>query len=358
MGVKTGEVSPRVQALLAAVLFGAGTPLSKILLGTIDPLVLAGLLYGGAGLAATLVLAWLLRRGRVGSLRFTLREGLALAGSVLAGGVMAPVLMMHGLHRSAAGTASLLLNVEAVATSLLAALVFHEAVGRRIWIAVALVTAGAIVLAWQPGQPHAISIGLLAVVGACFLWGVDNNLTRLVSSKDPMAIVAVKGWVAGAVSLGLARAIDVDFPPLPISTGALAVGSVSFGFSIALFIRALRALGAARTGALFGTAPFMGALLSWMLLNERPDWGALAALPLMGAGAFLLLTESHRHVHHHPELVHEHSHRHDDAHHDHVHQPDQERTTEAHTHLHRHPPMTHNHTHAPDLHHRHRHNEE
>lgn len=348
--MKRGGVSPRTQALLAALLFGAGTPLSKVLLGTTAPLVLAGLLYLGAGLAATLVLA--------GRLRFHRRDGLALAGSVLAGGVMAPVLMMAGLARSAAGTASLLLNVEAVATSLIAALVFREAVGRRIWIAVALVTAGAMLLAWQPGQPQAISLGLLAVVAACFLWGVDNNLTRLVSSTGPMTMVAVKGWAAGTFSLGLARAIGLDFPPLRISAGALAVGSVSFGLSIALFIRALRALGAARTGALFGTAPFMGALLSWTFFGERPTWGALLALPLMGAGALLSMTEFHGHAHHHPDLVHEHSHTHDDGHHDHVHEPGQERPTEAHTHLHRHAPTTHDHPHAPDLHHRHRHREE
>lgn len=353
--MRSGGASPRIQALLAAILFGAGTPLSKLLLGTTAPLVLAGLLYLGAGLAATLVLAWLLPRGRVGSLRFQPREGLALAGSVLAGGVMAPVLMMGGLARSAAGTASLLLNLEAVATTLIAALVFHEAVGRRIWIAVTLVTAGAALLAWQPGQPQAMSLGLLAIVAACVLWGVDNNLTRLVSSKHPMAIVAVKGWVAGAFSLGVARAIDLDFPSLPISAGALALGSVSFGLSIALFIRALRDLGAARTGALFGTAPFIGALLSWSLLHERPTLAALGALPLLAVGAFLLLTESHQHGHYHPELVHAHRHTHDDGHHDHVHEPSEAWTDQAHTHVHRHAPRTHEHPHAPDLHHRHRH---
>jgi drug/metabolite transporter (DMT)-like permease len=294
------SLSPRINALLAAVLFGAGTPFAKVLLGTVDPLVLAGLLYLGAGLGAALLLA--VRRGvsdvplvpKLGA-----RERLALGGAVLAGGGAAPILMMYGLRATPAGTASLLLNFEVVATTLIAAVAFHEAIGRRVWIAVTLVTTAACLLAWRPGEPWGLSVGVVGIIGACALWGLDNNLTRLVSTADPMTIVCVKGFGAGTIAFALAAVVGAHVPAVRASVMAIALGSISFGLSIALFVRALRDLGAARTGALFGTAPFVGALISWAVLGETPDATALVSLPLMATGVFLLLTEVHPHRHRH-----------------------------------------------------------
>ena len=285
--------SARFDALLAAVLFGAGTPLAKRLLAGVDPLVLAGLLYAGAGVSAAVAL--LARRGiakRPTSRHLTWRETIALAGAVTTGGVAAPILMMYGLSATPAGTASLLLNLEAVSTTLIAAAIFAESIRPRIWLGVTLITAAACLLAWRGGAQFGVSSGAVSVVAACVLWGIDNNLTRLVSGSDAMRIVLVKGAVAGAFSLGLATILGSQWPSLDISVKAVALGAVSYGASIALFVRALRELGAARTGGLFATAPFVGALLSVPLLSESPSPIGLAAFPVMGIGAYLLLTES------------------------------------------------------------------
>jgi drug/metabolite transporter (DMT)-like permease len=351
-----GRLSPRTNAILAAVLFGAGTPLAKVLLGTVDPLVLAGMLYLGAGLGAALVLA-VRRRASHGQRapKLGARERLALGAAVVAGGLAAPILMMYGLRATPAGTASLLLNFEVVATTLIAAVAFHEAIGHRVWIAVTLITTAACLLAWRPGEPWGLSVGAVGILGACALWGLDNNLTRLVSTADPMTIVCVKGFGAGTIALALAAVVGAHVPTIRVSVMAIVLGSISFGLSIALFVRALQDLGAARTGALFGTAPFIGALISWAVLGETPGAMALVSLPLMAIGSFLLLTEVHHHRHHHAETLHEHSHTHDDGHHDHVHDPANATAGGRHSHLHRHPATTHDHPHAPDLHHRHDH---
>jgi drug/metabolite transporter (DMT)-like permease len=343
---------PAAEVLLAAILFGAGTPLAKSLLGTMDPIALAGLLYLGAGVGAGLVLA--VRRHPIAIPRG--KEAWILAGAVLAGGVAAPILMMAGLRSTPAATASLLLNFEAVATAWIASKVFGEAIGRRAWAATALVTGAACLLVWRADEPWGLSAGAAGIAAACALWGLDNNLTRLVHAADPLVIVGVKGLAAGSFSLVLGRILGANLPRPGIVAAAMLLGSVSYGLSIVLFVRALRELGAARTGALFGTAPFAGAILSWLLLREAPSAAVLAAFPLMAWGAFLLLTESHRHLHHHREMVHVHSHTHDDGHHDHAHEPGMVVVPGVpHTHPHRHAPRTHDHPHAPDLHHRHDH---
>ena len=353
------SLSPRAYALTAAILFGASTPLAKRLLGTVDPIVLAGLLYLGAGLGAATILAarhaftrtaiahrspWLGRRG-----------ALALAGAVVSGGIAAPIVMMYGLRETPAATASLLLNFEVVATALIAAAVFGEAIGRRVWIAVGLITAAACLLGWRPNEPWGLSMGVFGIIVACALWGLDNNLTRIVSAMNPMAIVCVKGVGAGVCSLALAATLGAKLPMIRVSAVAIGLGTVSFGLSTALFIRAMRDLGAARTGALFGTAPFFGAVLSWIVFPEVPSGVVLASLPLMAAGAVLLLTESHRHPHDHAEVIHDHSHAHDDGHHDHGHEPGEVPASGLHSHSHRHEAKTHDHHHTPDLQHRHDH---
>ena len=326
----------RLEAILAAVLFGASTPFAKVLLGSVAPLMLAGLLYVGAGLVGALALA-MRREPRGRSL--DAREKLALGGAVLAGGLIAPVLMMLGLAGTPAGTSSLLLNFEAVATALMAGFVFREAIGARIWIAIVLVTSASSLLAFRSGETWGLSWGALAVLGACAFWGLDNNLTRVVSGWSPMAIVAVKGWGAGTFALALAFASGHALPPGRIVVMTLVLGGVSFGLSIALFVRALRGIGAARTAALFGTAPFLGALISWTLLGESPTATAWVAVPLMLAGAWLLVAEPHTHRHHHAELYHEHMHTHDDGYHDHHHEGEDVPPGTRHSHPHRHGPM-------------------
>lgn len=351
------KVYPITQALLAAILFGASAPVAKLLLGRIEPIPLAAFLYlgSGVGLLCSRGLQYL---GR-GSAK--VEAGIAsadipwLAGAILAGGVAAPIVFMFSLRTTPAATASLLLNFEGVATALLAALVFKEAIGGRVWWAIAFVTVASILLSLDLGGEWGIAHGTLGVLGACALWGLDNNLTRSVSAKDPLSIVMVKGIGAGGFSLFLAAILRNPFPSLTLALGGMLLGSLSYGASIALFIFAMRALGAARTSALFGTAPFAGALLSFLLFQESPDWLMMTSLPIMIVGVGLLLTEKHAHKHVHAVVEHDHRHHHRDGHHTHDHEKGIIPTKDFHSHPHLHQSFEHSHPHAPDIHHRHSH---
>jgi drug/metabolite transporter (DMT)-like permease len=355
---------PVLKALAAAVLFGINAPLSKVLLapgrlGEVAPIPMAALLYLGSGLGA---LALLGVRGRdtatESEARLQRADAPWLVGALLAGGVAAPIVLMFSLRVTPGATASLLLNFEGVATTLIAALAFREAVGRRVWGAIGLVTAASIVLSWEPGGRLGVSLGALGVLAACVLWGVDNNFTRNISAKNPLTIVAVKGLGAGLFSLVLALLVGQPLPGIGAALSAMVLGSVSYGLSITLFILALRDLGAARTSALFSSAPFIGAAIAFVVLRERVQMQFLVALPLMMAGTVLLITERHAHEHRHGFLVHEHRHRHDDAHHHHQHAADRIPPSGWHSHPHEHPPEIHEHPHTPDLHHRHEHEDE
>jgi drug/metabolite transporter (DMT)-like permease len=348
---------PIVQALLAAALFGASAPLAKLLLGQVEPIPLAALLYLGSGCGA--LLFGLLRRvGNTGTGEAHLgrKDGPWLAGAVLAGGVAAPIALLFGLRTTPAATAALLLNFEGVATALIAVVAFREASGRRIWAAIVAITVASALLSWSPGSAWGVSLGALGILGACVLWGVDNNLTRSISAKDPLTIVTIKGFGAGLFSLALAFALGQPWPAPGVIAGALALGSISYGLSIVLFILALRGMGAARTGALFGIAPFIGTLLALVLFREPLNWLFLAALPLMIGGAVLLLGENHAHAHAHAPLEHEHRHSHDDLHHEHA--LGECPPGACHSHPHRHDAYAHSHAHKPDLHHHHDHDRE
>ncbi|MBP1928822.1 drug/metabolite transporter (DMT)-like permease [Methanolinea mesophila] len=340
-------------AILAAFLFGVSTPLAKALVGEIHPLVLAGLLYTGMGLALLAVCLVSRVRHRSGPGEAPLRRGDVpwLAMTVLAGGVIAPVLLMAGLSTTPASTASLLLNFEAAATILIAFLVFRESMSRRAWGAVAVIGVAAVTLSVDFSGEFMVSLGSLAVIGACVFWGLDNNTTRVISLRDPASIGSIKGLVAGGITLGLAAALHAPFPGDPAVLEALALGAVSYGFSTIFFILALRGLGTARTGAYFSAAPFIGAGASFLIFLTLPSLRFIAALPLMVIGAWLLLSEVHTHRHVHPRIVHEHRHRHDDLHHRHQH-PEGTRD-EEHSHVHEHPHEEHTHPHTPDIHHRH-----
>ena len=341
-------------ALASAALFGASTPLAKLLLGDgVDPWLLAGLLYLGSGLGLGLTY---LARGLVGmpAAEAPLRRADApwLVLVVLTGGVVGPLLLMLGLARTPASSAALLLNVEGLATMAIAWVVFKENVDRRLLIGAFAILAGALLLSWQ-GGPAGVGLGGLAIMGACAAWGVDNNLTRKLSSADPVQIAAVKGVVAGAVNLALALAHGASLPSLASIAGAAVVGFFGYGVSLVLFVLALRHLGTARTGAYFSTAPFLGAALALMLFREPVSAQLVAAAVLMGIGVWLHLSERHEHEHLHEQLEHEHRHVHDE-HHQHAHTAG-DPPGEPHTHRHRHAPMRHKHPHYPDLHHRHGH---
>ncbi len=343
-------------ALLSAALFGVSTPAAKTLLGAIDPGVLAGLLYCGAGVGVAVLrrLPWLpINRKSAAEAPLTRTDLPWLAGAIVAGGIVGPLLLMLGLFRTDAATASLLLTLEGVATALLAWFVFHENFDRRVAAGMACLVAGAAVLSWS-GQPTLSGfLGPAAILAACIAWGLDNNLTRKVSLADPLQIVELKGLIAGPVNLLIGLAAGGSVPPVtPLALAAL-VGFLGYGVSLALFVFALRHLGTARTGAYFSTAPFLGAVASIALLGDPVTVQLAVAGVLMAFGVWLHLTERHEHEHVHVPMVHSHAHVHDE-HHQHTHTPS-DPPGEPHSHEHRHEHMRHTHPHVPDMHHTHRH---
>ena len=353
--MQTKAWQPGVLAALgSAFLFGAGTPLAKSLLGTVDPVMLAGLLYLGSGVGLGIY------RQAIGAGRPRLNPGEMkwLVAAVLCGGGLAPVLLMIGLSAMAASHAALLLNAEAVLTALLAWIVFRENFDRRIAAGMAAIVAGALLLSWPqaPSSPHAVTSlwPALAVTLACFFWALDNNFTRKVALSDASWIACVKGLAAGAVNLALAFALGAGLPGAATVAAAMAVGFFAYGVSLALFVLGLRHLGASRAGAYFSIAPFVGALFSVVFLAEPVSWQLLAAATLMGLGVWLHLTEHHVHAHQHEALEHGHPHTHD-MHHLHDHASQDGLVQGQHSHRHRHEPMTHDHAHYPDAHHRHPH---
>ncbi|WP_369792154.1 EamA family transporter [Herminiimonas sp. CN] len=347
MRKKAGQ--PGVTAALgAALLFGAGTPFAKLLLSSVSPGLLAGLLYLGSGIG----LALYRRVKRSAAVRLPRAELPWFAGAIVAGGIVGPVLLMLGLTGMPASGASLLLNAESVFTALLAWFAFKENFDRRIAVGMAAIVAGAIVLSW-PGEARFAGLWpALAVLGACFAWGIDNNLTQKVSLADASWIACVKGLVAGAVNLILAFALGAVWPPLPHLAGALLIGFLAYGVSLVLFVVGLRHLGTARTGAYFSVAPFFGALLA-IAMGETLTLPLLVAAALMLLGVWLHLSERHEHEHTHEVLEHAHEHTHD-AHHQHAHEAPVAPGT-RHSHWHRHEALTHSHPHFPDAHHRHPH---
>jgi drug/metabolite transporter (DMT)-like permease len=339
-------------SLSAALLFGAGTPLAKLLLAQASPWMLAALLYLGSGLGLAL-----LRRIRgAPAVRMEPGEIKWLAGAIAAGGVAGPVLLMMGLAGMPASAASLLLNAEAVFTALLAWFVFRENFDRRVALGMLAIVAGGLVLAWPGRTSWPQWQPALFVTAACLAWAMDNNLTRKVSLADASWLAMVKGLAAGATNLALALSLGATWPAWPVVAAAGLVGFASYGASLTLFVVGLRELGTARTGAYFSVAPFFGAVVAIVLLGEPVTAPLLAAGVLMAIGVALHLSERHvhRHVHEALEHAHEHVHGAGDVHHDHVHQPPVEPGT-RHSHPHRHEPMVHSHPHYPDAHHRHEH---
>lgn len=341
-------------ALLSAVLFGASTPFAKLLVGEgLGPFLLAGLLYLGSGVGlAALSVARQAIGGPDAEAPLTRADLRWLALVVFFGGVLGPVLLMVGLATTSGSAASLLLNVEGLATMAIAWIVFGENVDRRLLLGAGAILAGAVVLSWQ-GKTGTIGPGAFAILGACLAWGIDNNLTRKLSAGDPVAIAMIKGLIAGGVNLVLAFGFGEGLPPIGSIAAAGVVGFLGYGVSLVLFVVSLRHLGAARTGAYFSTAPFIGAAIAVAMLGESLTVQLGIAAVLMAAGVYLHLTEVHDHEHRHEAIEHAHRHVHD-AHHRHRHGPD-DPPGEPHSHRHSHAPLVHKHPHYPDLHHRHGH---
>jgi len=335
-----------VRCLIAAVLFGASAPAASELAGALPTLTLAGLLYIGAALAVAPIA--LRRRRPVRELR---SGGRRLALAVVFGGALGPALLVAGLARIPAAEASLLLNFELVATSVVAAIAFHEHIGRRLGVSIALVVGAGVLLVWQPGA--GLALGGFFVVAACCCWGVDNAATARIDQLAPGQITFAKGAVAGTTNLvlGLVIAGTVGVTPARVAA-ALAIGAIGYGLSITLWVAGARELGAARGQVIFAAAPFIGALIAWTLLGEPLLTAQLLAVALAAAGVALSIDTGHSHWHEHEALEHEHEHTHDDGHHTHTHD---EPVAGRHTHRHRHEPIGHRHPHLPDLHHGHGH---
>jgi drug/metabolite transporter (DMT)-like permease len=338
-------------ALGSAFLFGASAPVTKLLVGSIDPWLLAGVLYLGAGLglgAIQFIRATIGLKHKEAPVR---RADLPwLAAVVLFGGVIGPLMLVFGLSLTSAASGSLLLNLEGLMTMGIAWLVFRENVDRRLLLGAGAILAGAVVLSWQ-GRGASLDMGSFLIAGACLAWGIDNNLTRRLSSADPVQIASIKGLAAGATNLFLAIMLGAKFPSLGIVAAGGLAGFLGIGVSFVLFMLALRHLGTARTGAYFSLAPFIGALLSLVIFKDALSVQLVIAGALMAVGLWLHVSERHEHQHTHEALEHEHAHIHD-AHHQHPHDGPM---IEPHSHRHRHEPLTHAHPHYPDLHHRHRH---
>ena len=339
-------------ALLAAILFGGSIPLAKFFVGNLNFFMLAGLLYFGSGLGLFLFRLARDKTWKPSGLQH--REWRWLFGAIFFGGIVGPLGLVYGLATVSGAVASLMLNLESVFTALLAWIVFKENANKRVVLGMVFIVLGGVVLSWQPGASDGSSpLGLFAITLAGLCWAIDNNLTRKVSAADALFIACSKGVLAGVVNCTIGVTIGEQLPELNIILSAMTLGLFGFGISLVLFVLALRGLGAARTGAYFSTAPFIGSAVAILTLGESVEVSFWIASVLMLIGVWLHLTEVHDHMHTHEPLEHEHFHNHDE-HHQHKHES-HEILEKPHSHLHRHDGITHQHPHFPDIHHQHSH---
>jgi drug/metabolite transporter (DMT)-like permease len=346
---------PLIYVVLSAVLFGLSAPFSKLLLGDIPSVMLAGLLYLGAFLGLglySLIGKQIKGLNDVKDAPLEKRDIPWLIGAILAGGVAAPISLMLGLNLISGFSASLLLNLEGICTAIIAVIIFRENAGRNLWLALLCMTAAGVMISWDPGQSKFNILGPLLVILATFCWGVDNNLTRQISEKNPVQITWIKGMVAGLISFSIAFTLGNRIAFSINILYALILGALSYGISLVLFIQALKGLGSSRTGAFFSMGPFIGALASLIIFRNQTDWLMLPAFLLMAVGIWLIVVERHAHVHTHSAVTHNHLHKHDDMHHLHTHP---QSINGVHSHEHVHAELKHVHTHWPDTYHRHAH---
>ena len=334
-------------ALLAAVLFGASTPLVQRFGAGIGSFSTAALLYAGATLIGAL-----LRRPVEREALVEVGDAKRLAAMALFGAVIGPVALAWGLQRTSGAGASLMLTLEAVFTAVLARLWYHETLDRRVVLAMTLLTLGGMALVLDRADAGATPmLGLLAVMLATAAWGVDNTLSRAVAGRDPGQVVMYKGALGALATALLAFVFGEPLPAVWQALALLAVGATGYGLSLRFYLLAQRAFGAARTGSVFAFAPFVGAALAFVLGERSGSVWMLAGAALMAAGILLHLAERHGHEHEHGILEHEHAHSHDDMHHTHAHAV---MPAGPHSHRHRHQPLRHSHPHVPDEHHAHK----
>ena len=345
------RLGPTLACLLAAALFGLSTPAARVLLDTVSPLRLAGLLYLGAALA-TLPLAARRARAPKSPRRWDAKNLWRLGAMVMAGGVIGPVLLLFGLARAPAASVALWLTLETVATAIIAALFFREHVSRRTWASVALITIASVLLASPSG--FSFGFGALLVSLACIAWGADNALASVIDGFTPAESTFAKGLVAGSVNLGLGLWLDSGPLSATAVLAGLAIGALSYGASLVLYVGAAQQLGATRSQMLFSTAPVGALVVSWTWLGESVLGAQLGAAALMAVALYLAHTQRHAHTHRHEPTTHVHGHRHDDGHHTHTHPGLPPSTFHVHEHTHE-EPIEHYHPHDPDLHHRHSH---
>lgn len=342
-------------AISAAVLFGASTPAAKILLGKIDPWLLAGVLYLGSALGLFIIFSLhiVLHKTALNEASLKYKDWKWLLCTVFIGGILGPVFLMVGLSKVSASSASLFLNLEAVFTALLAWFVFNEHVDYKIALGMLSIVIGSLILSWKGNLNDQNIQGSMLIAGACLCWAIDNNLTRKISAANPVQIAMIKSFVAGLINTSFAIIYGSLLPDYLILFTASTIGFISYGLSLILFIFGLRYIGAARTGAYFSLAPFVGAGFAITFLEDPVSFQFILAALFMGIGIWLHLTEYHSHEHQHEELEHEHTHAHDE-HHQHNHLFLDEKSN-PNTHLHKHKPISHKHPHYPDIHHRHKH---
>jgi drug/metabolite transporter (DMT)-like permease len=339
-------------SFFSAALFGVSPALAKLVMGEMSPVLLAGLLYLGSGVGLQLFLSFQKQNSFTAIRGLSKKAKLKLLGAIISGGILAPLCLAYGIKFGSAFEVSLLLNLETVATTLIAWLVFHEYIGRSVWIGKLLLVVGALIISLNFKNGFGFSDAGILLIAACVFWGIDNNLTRDVEDLNPAVLASVKGWVAGGFNTLLALSLGQFQVGFNQGLGTLAIGAFSYGLSLVLFVKALRLIGASRTSTYFAVGPFFGMIFSVLLLNERPDHSQWFAAVLMALGLWTLYRERHSHPHTHEPLTHSHKHTHDE-HHQHLHSGSE--GPEPHEHLHTHQPITHSHPHLPDVHHRHRH---
>ncbi|MDR2196738.1 MAG: EamA family transporter [Coriobacteriales bacterium] len=352
MGTLSEQRRALVLAGIATLAFSLSTPGNKLLMGGLPPVLLAALMYLGACLWAGLAKLWERWRGKTRLETPLMKEDRAPFLGILIGDTVAPVCYMVGLSMTSPANSSLLHNFEFVTTALFAMLFFKEAIGGRLWVAIATITAGSILLTWEGFEAFSFNPGSLMVLLSACIWGLTNNLSRMISVKDPLQIVMIKSAFTGlgALSLSLVlgeKVLSPEYVPL-----GLLLGAISFGLGNYLVIRVQRGVGAARASAYTSFAPFISALLSFVIFRDRLTVAFALALGLIAAGVYLAVFERHEHLHTHEPQTHDHRHRHDDEHHLHSHEPV---CIGEHSHLHTHEQLIHRHPHKPDIHHRHQH---
>lgn len=339
-------------SLLSAALFGVSPVLAKLVIGDMSPILLAGLLYLGSGIGLQIYL-FVQRKDTISELKLLSNKNrFKLLGTIIAGGILAPLCLAYGIKLGSAFEVSLLLNLETVATTLIAWLIFREHVGREVWLGKILLVIGGIFITINLQNGFSISHAGLFLAAACIFWGMDNNLTRDIEELSPTVLASIKGWIAGTFNTLLALSLGHFSVGVGQAAGTLLIGAFSFGLSLVLFIEALRLIGASRTSTYFAIGPFIGMLLSVLLLREHPTNLQWIASVIMAAGLLIVYKERHSHIHTHPPITHKHPHIHDE-HHQHNHTSQE--GPEPHEHTHTHKALTHEHVHWPDIHHRHKH---